>query len=65
MPEIGKVYVEEATEPFAPAARSARDVTDIVETVPPPFVAVATWKRLLKLAPVEPVPLLVIVEVKA
>ena len=53
------------TPPLVVAARSARDVTEIVETVPPPFVAVATRKKLLKLAPVEPVPLFVIVVVKA
>jgi hypothetical protein len=40
-------------------------VTEIVETVPPPFGAVATRKKLLKPVPVEAVPLLVIVEVNA
>ena len=60
-----KVCVEEVTSPLVPASRSALDVTERVETVPPPFVAVATRKKLLKLAPVETVQLLVIVEVNA
>jgi len=59
------VYPEEVTAPLVPAARSALDVTERVETVPPPFAAVATRKKLLKAAPVEPVPLFVIVEVNA
>jgi len=65
VPAEVKVCTEEVTVPSAPAVRRALEVTEIVEIVPPPFACVATRKKLLKLAPVEAVPLLVIVAVKA
>jgi hypothetical protein len=42
---------------FEPFASAPREFTESVDIVPPPFIAVATWNRLLKPAPVLAVPL--------
>ncbi len=61
MPIEGNVLETEVVL-FAPEARVAIVVGVIPETAPPPFEAVATWKKLEKLAPVEAVPVLLMVE---
>ena len=57
VPDDGNVYEEEVTLALAPAASVANTFTDIVDTVPPPPAAVATWKRLLNDAPVVALPM--------
>jgi len=58
------VYEEEVTGPLTPAAKAALELTERTLTVPPPPAAVATWNKLLKLAPVDPVPMFEIIVVK-
>ena len=58
-----KVYAGEVAVAVPLAARVVIVVAVKSVIVPPPFTKVALWKKLLKLAPVEAVPLLVIVAV--
>ena len=58
------MYEEEVTGPLTPAAKAALELTERTLTVPPPPAAVATWNKLLKLAPVVAAPMFEIVVVK-
>jgi hypothetical protein len=61
VPAAVKVFETEAV-PVPPAAKAVMEVAPKSVMVPPPLAAEASWKKLLKLAPVEAAPVFEIVD---